>query len=107
VSIDAGNRVSSYNPAPFGVNRRGVERQEKKQFSLFDLTPNAFNREAKTVMRDRPRGNNPELINNLRDDVNGFFSAQEGLDARPRLLVHRMARLSDSQEDVGVQQIRH
>src|SRR3954454_9407770 len=95
MSIDPRNGVSSYDPEPFGINGLGVESEAKKRFSLFDLTPDVFNRKVQTVIRNRPRGNNPELIKNLRDDVNGFFSAQKGLDARPRLLVHRMDRLSD------------
>jgi len=102
--LDSQNAVGDYEGTP-GIEqawRIRQEREVREQPCCFGL--GLRRREPKSVGAGGPRGHYPELVQVLRHDNDRSAPGQQTTDSANGGRVHRMVRLTGTQEDIRVGQ---
>jgi hypothetical protein len=101
------NRCRSDELLPDAVYQRRLVEPMEQGFGA-DQLHNGFGRSfALPVDVRRPRADDPELIEVLRDDVKPVALTNEKFSGIKRRLVHRMPGLCKPGQDVGIHQVVH
>jgi hypothetical protein len=93
VSRLAGNAVRDNQLFPRFQNAALVAQRRKQRFEVRELRLSGFDRKAKSVLLDRPRGDDPEFLNDLRNNPHFMLTVAEGFDSPNCDAMHGMARL--------------